>query len=355
MKTKSEQLCRQFVKKCSAFLLVLVMALSMAACGSEKTQTTEAGQDSTSKTTEKTEATDDVTIRIGSLKGPTSMGLVNMRKGVENGDAGYKGKYTFTMETQADVIAASVVSGDLDIALVPANLAAVLYKKTEGKVKVLSINTMGVLECVTGDESIKSVKDLAGKTVYSTGQGTTPEYALRFLLDQYGVKDCTIEFKSEATEIASLLKEDATKIAVLPQPFATVAQAQNEAVKRAFTLYDAWSELKIDSQLVTGLTIVRSEFLEQHPEAVKTFMQDAAKSVETAKTDLDGTAELIAEYGIIEKAPIAKKALPECNIVSTSGEEMKKIVSGYLKTLFDQDAKSVGGALPGDDFYYLGE
>ena len=206
---------------------------------------------------------------------------------------------------------------------------------------------------IVGNEG--QMKDLVGKTVYSTGQGTTPEYALRFLLEQYDVKDCTIEFKSEATEIASLLKEDATKIAVLPQPFATVAQAQNEAVKRAFTLYDAWSELNVDSQLVTGLTIVRSEFLEQHPAAVKTFMQDAAKSVEAAKNDTEKTAELIAEYGIIEKAPIAKKALPECNLVSTSGEEMKKTVSGYLKTLFDQDPKSVGGALPAEDFYYLGE
>ena len=353
MRTKREQLFTKLIRKCGAFLLIMAMVLSMAACGSEKSGTTEAAQ-GTATTENKA---DDVTIRIGSLKGPTSMGLVNLRKAVESGDAdaGYKGKYTFTMETQADVIAASIVSGDLDIALVPANLAAVLYKKTEGKVKVLSINTMGVLECVTGDANIKSVKDLAGKTVYSTGQGTTPEYALRFLLEQYDVKDCTIEFKSEATEIASLLKEDATKIAVLPQPFATVAQVQNEAVKRAFTLYDAWSELNVDSQLVTGLTIVRSEFLEQHPAAVKTFMQDAAKSVEAAKNDTEKTAELIAEYGIIEKAPIAKKALPECNLVSTSGEEMKKTVSGYLKTLFDQDPKSVGGALPAEDFYYLGE
>lgn len=353
-----------FLKRFAALLFVMVMLFSLAACGSEKEKNSESNTEKNtageSTTEAKSEAntgnsgnTDDTVIRVGSLKGPTTMGLVNLMKASENGEA--SGKYTFTMETQADVIASGIVGGTLDVALVPANLAAVLYKKTEGKVKVLAINTRGVLECVTGDASIKSVKDLAGKTVLSTGQGTTPEYATRFLLEKYGVTDCTIEFKSEATEIASVLKEDPTKIAILPQPFATVAQVQNEAVKSAFTLTEAWAELGVDSQLITGLTIVRSDFLAEHPAAVANFLKEASASAEKAVSDVDGTAELIASYGIIEKAPIAKKALPSCNIVCITGSEMKGIVSGYLKTLFDQDPKAVGGAMPGEDFYYLGE
>ena len=325
--------------------LILVMTLILGACGNKEGGATEAVSE---KETEK--AKEEVTLRIGSLKGPTTMGLVNLMKWSEKGET--EGKYSFTMETQADVIAAGVISGDLDIALVPANLAAVLYKKTEGKVKVLYINTMGVLECVTGDESIKSIKDLAGKTVLSTGQGTTPEYVLKYLLKGYGVTDCNIEFKSEATEIASILKEDPKKIAILPQPFATVAQVQNDAVKKAFSLTDAWDQLDVDSELITGVTIVRSEILEKYPDAVDQFMKEAVKSAGRGKTDEDATAELIAEYGIIEKAPIAKKALPECNIVTISGSEMKRIVSGYLQVLFDQDPKSVGGAMPQEDFYF---
>ena len=359
-------------------ILTLIMAFALVGCGSkdegkttgeagstaagtsEQTEDTEAGStekknDTEAESTENTEtpAPDELTIRVGSLKGPTTMGLVNLMKASENGEA--KHKYAFTMETQADTIAAGIVSGDLDIALVPANLAAVLYQKTEGKVKVLAINTRGVLECITGDDSIKSVKDLAGKTVLSTGQGTTPEYATRFLLEKYGVTDCTIEFKSEATEIASILAEDPTKIAILPQPFATVAQVQNESLKCAFTLTQAWDDLGVDSKLITGLTIVRSDFLAENSLAVEDFLSEAYDSAQMAVSDVDGTAELIASYGIIEKAPVAKKALPSCNIVCITGTEMKTIVSGYLQTLFDQNPKAVGGAMPGDDFYFLGE
>lgn len=347
LQKRNDRKTRLFRKMMTVVMAVMIFMLT--ACGSGKEGTTSAGTEGT--TAGPAASADEVTIRVGSLKGPTTMGLVNLMKSAEKGETA--GKYSFTMETQADVIASGIISGDLDIVLVPANLAAVLYKKTEGKVKALYINTKGVLECVTGNPDIHSVKDLAGKTVLSTGQGTTPEYALKFLLEKYGVTDCTITFKSEATEIASALTEDPNQIAVLPQPFATVAKAQNEKLSTAFTLYDAWKELGVDSELITGLTIVRSEFLEQHPEAVKTFMDEAGKSAEKAGTDVDGTAELIAEYGIIEKAPVAKKALPFCNITSVSGEEMKKIVSGYLTTLYDQDPKSVGGALPGEDFYYI--
>ncbi|MCR4837823.1 MAG: ABC transporter substrate-binding protein, partial [Eubacterium sp.] len=211
---------------------------------------------------------------------------------------------------------------------------------------------LGVIYCVTGDESIHSIKDLAGKTVLSTGQGATPEYALAYLLQENGITDCQVEFKSEATEIAALLAEDPMQIAILPQPFVTVAEKQNEALKTAFSLTDEWDALGKDSKFLTGVTIVRSDFLEAHPEAVQTFMEEAKASAEKAVSDVDGTAELVASYGIIEKAPIAKLALPQCNIVFLDGAEMKSALSGYLQTLFDQNPKSVGGAMPGEDFYY---
>ncbi len=348
-KKEGHKMKANYLRKLGALLLAMMLVFAAGACGSEKENTTSAGTEASTAVSGGNAAE----IRVGSLKGPTTMGLVNLMKASEQGKA--EGKYKFTMETQPDVIAAGVVSGDFDIALVPANLAAVLYKKTEGKVKVLAINTGGVLECVTGSDNITSVKDLAGKTVYSTGQGATPEYALKFLLDKYGVTDCSIEFKSEATEIASLLAEDPSKIAILPQPFATVAQVQNDKVKSVFNLTDEWQKLGLDSQLITGVTIVRSEFLEKNPDAVKLFIKEASSSAESAVSDVDGTAALIAEYGIIEKEPVAKKALPSCHISAITGTEMKTIVSGYLQTLFDQDPKAVGGAMPADDFYYTGE
>ena len=176
---------------------------------------------------------------------------------------------------------------------------------------------------------------------------------LRILLDKNEVKDCNVEFKSEATEVAAALKADPNQIAILPQPFVTAAEAQNEALKTAFSLTDAWDETFDDSQLVTGVTIVHNAFLDEHEDAVKTFLAEHAMSAWVAQNDLDKTAELVAKYGIIEKAPVARKALPYCNIVCITGDEMKAALSGYLEALAGQDPKAVGGKVPGDDFYYI--
>ena len=295
------------------------------------------------------EASDDV-LRVGSLKGPTTMGLVNLMSEVESGA---KSGYSFEMQSQPDVIMSELVSGKLDIALLPANVAAVAYNKTNHGVSAIDINTLGVLYCVSGDESIKSVKDLAGKTVLSTGQGASPEYVLNYLLEKNGVTDCDVQFKSEATEIAALLKQDPSQIAILPQPFVTVATAQNDQLKVAFSLTDEWKSVSPDSKLLTGVTVVRNEVLENRAAEVDQFIADHQASTEKAATDVDTTAELVAKYGIIAKAPVAKKALPNCNIVAIAGDEMKTDLAGYLQVLFDANPKSVGGTMPDDDFYYI--
>ncbi len=326
----------------------------------ETAQATEAAAETTAaaEKTEETSAADVLTIgeasddvlRVGSLKGPTTMGLVNLMSEVESGE---KSGYSFEMQSQPDVIMSELVSGKLDIALLPANVAAVAYNKTNHGVSVIDINTLGVLYCVTGDESVKSVKDLAGKTVLSTGQGASPEYVLNYLLEKNGVTDCDVQFKSEATEIAALLKQDPSQIAILPQPFVTVATAQNDQLKVAFSLTDEWKSVSPDSKLLTGVTVVRNEVLENRAAEVDQFIADHQASTEKAGTDVDATAELVAKYGIIAKAPVAKKALPNCNIVAIAGDEMKTDLAGYLQVLFDANPKSVGGTMPEDDFYYI--
>ena len=352
--------------KSSKFLASLLIALAVillfAACASNGTQASPRPETTSAPTaaptqapapTETSEQGEPVAVRIGSLKGPTTMGIVNLMKSAEKGET--VDSYSFTMATDASEIAAGIVKGDLDIALVPANLAAVLYnKQTDKGVTVIDVNTLGVLYCVTGDESIGSVGDLAGKTVYLTGQGTTPEYSLRYLLDRFGVTDCTLEFKSEASEVAAVLASDPQAIGVLPQPFATVAQAQNEALREAFYLSDAWDAVSDGSRFITGVTIVRNDFLAEHPEAVRRFVEAHGTSAALAASDVEGTAALVVEYGIIEKAPIAGKALPKCGITCLTGEEMKAAVMGYLRVLYDADPASVGGAMPEDGFCLVG-
>ena len=289
---------------------------------------------------------DTTEVRVGSLKGPTSIGIIRMMHEQENNN------YTFTMETQADVILSSVVSGELDIALIPANVASVLYNKTKGGISVIDINTLGVLYMVSGDNSISSLADLEGRTVYTTGAGSTPEYVLRYLLAQNGLTDkVSIEFKSEATEVAAVLAKDTSAVGMLPQPFVTAALSKNEALKIVLDMTDEWNKLGNGSKLITGVTVVRNDFLKEHPAAVEAFVKDHKSDAEFVNSDVETASEYVAEAGIIEKAPVAAKAIPYCNIVCISGADAKESLSGYLAALYEQDPSSVGGSLPADDFY----
>ena len=294
-------------------------------------------------------------VRVGSLKGPTSMGLVSLMDQNQKGES--RQSYDFKMVTAADELVAAVSSGDVDIALVPANVASVLYNKTEGKISVLDINTLGVLYVVESKDTIQSVSDLKGKTLYLTGKGTTPDYALQYVLSQNGLTtdDVTLEYKSEAAEVAAVLANDENAIGLLPQPFVTVACNQNEKLHIALDLTEEWDKAQGEdgSQLVTGVTIVRNDFLENNEEVVKTFLEESKTSVEFTNSHQDEAAELIVQQGIVEKAAIAKQAIPYCNITYIDGEAMKTALGGYLSVLHKQDAQSVGGQLPGDDFYYI--
>ncbi len=330
-------------------MVTLVIALAIAAC---------AGQSATSQAEPEPEPeaapVESAEVHVASLKGPTSIGLASFMGNVDTLEL--NNTYTFTIATAADEILPAVIKGEVDIALIPANAAAVLYNKTEGGISVIDINTLGVLNVVTGDESIQQFADLAGKTVYMTGKGATPEYAMNFLLNKAGIADqVTLEFKSEPTEVVQALSADATAVGVLPQPFATAACVKNEALKAVIDLTDVWASSVDDgSQLLTGVTIVRNEFLAEHPEAVAEFIEQQAASVDAANADPAGVAPLVVAAGIIDAEPVAAKAIPSCHLVCITGAEMQSALSGYLQTLFDSDPASVGGALPTDSFYFLG-
>ncbi len=261
------------------------------------------------------------------------------------------------MAAAADELLPLMIRGELDIALVPANVASVLYNKTQGGVSVIDINTLGVLYMVSGDESLGSMDSLRGKTIYLTGKGTTPDYVLQYLLKANGIdsSECVLEYRSEATEVAALLAEQPEAVGLLPQPFVTVACSQNEELGMVMDMNEQWNLVQGENgcSMVTGVTVVRSAFLQEYPEAVKTFMEEHAASAQAIIEDPDKGAELVVSAGIVAKEPIARKAIPQCNITYIDGEEMQKALSGYLQVLFEQDPAAVGGELPGEDFYYI--
>ena len=346
-------------------VLAMALCLSLAACGgaasssvASSAASSEAVPEAASEAASSEEAKELFTtdaLRIAGLKGPTTMGLVNLLSMKEDGTASMD--YDLQLYGAADEIVPLLMKGELDMAAIPANLAATLYQKTNDGIQAVAVNTLGVLYVVEQGDTVQSMADLKGRTILSTGKGTTPEYVLRYLLNANGIdpdKDVTIEYYSEATEVTAQMATTEDAIAVLPQPYVTAAGLQDETLRVALNLTEEWNKVA-DTQLITGVTVVRKEYAEEHPDVVAAFLTDYARSVEAANTDLDGTAALCEEQGVVAKAAIAKKALPNCNIVCLTGDELKADASAYLQVLFDADPAAVGGALPGDDFYWTAE
>lgn len=293
-------------------------------------------------------------VRIGSLKGATSLGILSMMEKADGG--GTADAYEFRMALGAEELLGLMAKGELDIALVPANVAAAFYQRTEGGVAVIDINTLGVLYLVTGTGDINSVSDLRGRTIYLTGKGATPEACLRYVLDRRGLSegDYALEYKSEAAEVAAMLAEDPQGVGLLPQPFVTSALMQNEALETVLDMNREWESLQEDGGgLVTGVTLVRREFLEERQEAVGEFLKEHRESAAAANEDPQRAGALAVKAGIVAKEEIAAQAIPKCNIVCIAGEDMKERLQGYLEVIAGFDKELVGGELPGEDFYYI--
>lgn len=345
-------------KRILAVFTAMAMAVSVAGCGapaSSETQATPApAATETPAPAETPESAESTALRVAGLKGPTSMGLINLVDDVAQGESDIS--LDFSMYGAADEIVPLLVKGELDAAAVPANLAATLYQKTEGAVQVAAINTLGVLYIVeNSDVEYQSIADLKGKTILTTGKGTTPEYVLRYVLSENGLNpdtDVTIEYFSESTEVvAQMTARGEGTIAMLPQPFVTSALSQVEGLNVKFDMTEEWEKVA-GSQLVTGVLVARTDAIEADPEAFDAFLTAYQASTEAANTDLEGTAALCESYGIVAKAALAQKALPECNIVFVTGDEMRTALETYFQVLYDADPSSVGGALPDDGFYY---
>ena len=291
-------------------------------------------------------------VRVGALKGPTAMGMAALME--ENSNKKSKNIYEFTVAGAPDEIAGKIVTGEIDIAAIPTNLASVLYNKTDKKVSVLAVNTLGVLSILTKDADIASVKDLKGETIYATGQGATPEYVLNYILSQNGLdpaEDVTIEYFSEHTELASKILAGSANIAMLPQPFVTTVTAKDAEVKNALDLTQEWDAVSGGTELVMGCIVVRNEFLEKNPAAIDSFLNEYKASTDYVNENVDEAAALVGKYDILAE-DIAKKAIPACNIVYLDGDGMKASMSAFLQVLSQQNPASVGGALPDDAFYY---
>lgn len=327
----------------SVMAVLLCLSLVFASCGNTAEETTlpETTAEETTLPAEK------AVINIGLLKGPTGMGAAQLLENDKNGTA--NADYNLTLAGAPDVLQSALINGSLDMAALPTNVAAVLHGKTEGKVQLLAVNTLGVIYLMTNNENIKTIDDLKGKTILSAGQGTTTEYVLNYILSENGLTDVTVEYAAEHAEVITKAVSDGYEVILLPEPFVTQMKAQAAGYSVAIDLTKEWNALG-GKELTMGCIAVRKEFAEKNPEAVKAFLKDYEASVNAVNADPAAAGTIIESFEIA-KAAVASKAIPNCNIVFMTGDEMISNVSDYLNVLFTSNPKAVGGAVPAADFY----
>ena len=328
------------MKKIVSLLLVFAIVFAFAACNTtnnEEETTTEAPYQS-------------ITMRIAGLSGPTGIGMVNLMQSKDNQTA--KNDYQFSVVSDPTEIVSGMTNNSYDIAACPINLAATLYNKLEGNIQVLAVNTKGVLYILENGNTINSLSDLSGKKLYATGQGSTPEYILNYLLEQSGIADkVTVEYVTSHDELATLAASGKATISMLPEPKVTAALTKNSDLRIALNLTEEFEKIS-GKTLIQGVIIAKKDFVEANKAAIDMFLTEYEASINAVNTDIETAASLCEQYGIIPKAAIAKKAIPNCNIAYIDGADMKASVSANLQIFFDANPKSVGGKLPGEDFYY---
>lgn len=314
------------MKKFLAILLSLIIIIGATACSKTK------------KT--------GVTVNIGVLKGPTGMSAAWLMD--QNDQELSANEYNFTVAGTPDAITGQLINGDMDIAALPTNAISALYNKTEGKISVLGVNALGVLYILENGNSINSVSDLAGKTVLASGKGSTAEYVLNYILEKNGVI-AEIVWAAEHSEAATLALKGDYDIVMLPEPFVTNVTAKSDAFRVALDLTEEWEALG-NGELTMGGIAVRTAFLEEHPDAVKAFVDEYGKSVAFTNSQPEDAAKLIAKYEIAAEE-VAKNAIPRCNIVWLHGKDYKAVLENFLGVVYNANPSGIGGKMPGNDFY----
>lgn len=344
------------MKKIIAIVLALTMLLSLAACAKEEAQPTAAATEApvvTEAAPETTAAPETeapaVPVNVMVLNGTTGFGMASLMDAAAKGEAALE--YTFSVETDASNIVAALANGSVDIAALPTNAAATIYNKTQGKVQVLALNTLGVLYLVTdGSVTVESMADLAGQTVYAPAQN--PSFIFQHLVDANGVEGVTIDNTyAQPADLNAAVAAGEVSIAVLPEPMVTVARSQNPELVVALDLTAQWDKVSQPGSLVQGCVVVRKDFVLENAAAVQTFLEEYGASIEALTTDVEGTAAKIEANGIFAKAAVAAKAIPNCNVCFITGEEMRAALSQFLTIMHDVAPASVGGSIPADDFY----
>ncbi len=331
------------IKRLLTSTFALAMILAVSACAAAPTTTA-------------TSAPERVSIRVAALKGPTGIGLVKLMADQEQGTT--QNDYTFSLTGTPDDIVAQLSSGQVDIAALPTNLAAVLYQKNNQNLHVLAVNTLGVLYILEKGDTVYSLADLSGKTILASGQGAVPEYVLNELLAKGGLSSpATVEYKSEHSELAALAAAGQADLVMLPEPFVTTVLSKNHDFRVALDLTAEWANVQTasgqDGELSMGCLVVTDMFAQAHPDALQSFLSEYQLSVDFVNGDPTAASQDVVKYEIMPDAALAAAAIPNCHIVMIAGSDMQETLAPFYEILFAANPKSIGGQLPDQNFYWI--
>ncbi len=331
-------------KNILSILLAIIFLFNITACSKEPSHT--------ETLTNPTSNAETTAISVAVLKGPTGIGAVKLMDSTNSSN-----EYTFEVSSAPDEVMAKLINGSVDIAALPTNVAAAVYNKSEQEISIAAINTLGVLHILERGDTIQSVSDLEGKTIYATGQGSTPEYVLNYILQKNNIQNVTVEYMAEHAELATALLSGDVNIALLPEPNVTAVLLKDNTIHQALDLTEEWNTTQLTnslmpSQLAMGCIVARKDFIQNNTDAFENFLKEYEESVNYVNNNISEAAELVQKYGIMDSATAAEKAIPNCNIVFIANDEMKNALQGFYQILFEANPKSIGGALPNEDFYY---
>ena len=331
-------------KSILSILLAIIFLFNITACSKEPSHT--------ETLTNPTSNAETTAISVAVLKGPTGIGAVKLMDSTNSSN-----EYTFEVSSAPDEVMAKLINGSVDIAALPTNVAAAVYNKSEQEISIAAINTLGVLHILERGDTIQSVSDLEGKTIYATGQGSTPEYVLNYILQKNNIQNVTVEYMAEHAELATALLSGDVNIALLPEPNVTAVLLKDNTIHQALDLTEEWNTTQLTnslmpSQLAMGCIVARKDFIQNNTDAFENFLKEYEESVNYVNNNISEAAELVQKYGIMDSATAAEKAIPNCNIVFIANDEMKNALQGFYQILFEANPKSIGGALPNEDFYY---
>lgn len=290
-------------------------------------------------------------LTVAGLKGPSSIGMLRMIESEPVFGEDVETEYQIVDEPQ--LMIARIMSGEADIAAVPINLAAVLYNKG-APYRLGAVTGDGLLHIVSSREDIGSVEDLKGKRIYCIAQGSTPEFVLRYVLEKSGIDPDTeveLDFSFDHVAIAPQLIAGKVDLAVLPEPFVSIVASKNPAVQPVIDLQQVWAELSGtgDTYPITA-TLVRNSLYREHPEALKAFFAAYRESIDWANANPAEAGGLAGKY-MEMPAPIIAKAMPRLNLRYQSPREARSRVEELYQVFHGFAPASVGGTIPGDEFY----